>query len=137
MPQRPGVPEDSLQQMRCDSALPVKGAASKKGLPGTAYSSPRYVQPPRIPVDSPAGREQSGQLMADIKVYLDGDGTPEGTVLANYYQSYQQENGTYDHPGMEAIRFAKYLLEHLEEFQAELKDYMAIPWPDPPEGAGS
>jgi hypothetical protein len=75
--------------------------------------------------------------MADIKVYLDGDGTPEGTVLANYYQSYQQENGTYDHPGMEAIRFAKYLLEHLEEFQAELKDYMAIPWPDPPEGAGS
>ena len=29
--------------------------------------------------------------------------------------------------------FAEYLLEHLEEFQAELKDvYMAMPWPDPP-----
>ena len=70
--------------------------------------------------------------MADIKVYLDGDGTPEGTVLANYYQRYQQEKGTYDHAGMEAIRFAEYLLEHLEEFQAELKDYMATRWPDPP-----
>ena len=67
--------------------------------------------------------------MADIKVYLDGDGTSEGTVLANYYQRYQQEKGTTDHSGMEAIRFAKYLLEHLGEFQAELKD---IEWPDPP-----
>jgi hypothetical protein len=36
---------------------------------------------------------------------------------------------------MEAICFAKYLLQHLEEFQAELKDYMATPWPGPPKDA--
>jgi hypothetical protein len=72
--------------------------------------------------------------MADIKVYLDGDGTPEGMVLANYYESYKQEQGSFadpDHPGFEAIRFAKYLLVHLDEFQAELKD-VATDWPELP-----
>ena len=72
--------------------------------------------------------------MAYVRVYLDGDGTPEGTVLANYYQRYQEEKGTVDHPGMEAIYFAKYLLQHLEEFQAELKDYMATRGPIRPSG---
>jgi hypothetical protein len=36
---------------------------------------------------------------------------------------------------LEATFFAEYLLEHLKEFQAELKDYMAVPWPDPPSDA--
>jgi hypothetical protein len=52
-------------------------------------------------------------------------------VLANCYQRYQQEQGTFDHPGLESIRFAKCLLVHLEEFQAELKD-IATDWPDLP-----
>lgn len=88
------------------------------------------------PVDSPAVRGASLATMATVRVYLDGDGTPEGTLLANYYQRYLDENGTSEYPGLEAIRFAKYLLEHLEEFQAELKDYIAgFSDPDLPEGA--
>jgi hypothetical protein len=55
-----------------------------------------------------------------VKVYLDGDGTPEGNVLANYYEQYKSERGTAGHAGMEAICFARFLLEHLTEFQAEL-----------------
>jgi hypothetical protein len=51
-------------------------------------------------------------------------------VLANYYQNYRREKRalriilTWGDP------LAKYLLTHLEEFQAQLKDYMALPWPD-------
>jgi len=48
--------------------------------------------------------------MADIKVYLDGDDTPEGMVLPNYYQRYQQEQGTFDHPGLEPGRAASTFL---------------------------
>lgn len=61
--------------------------------------------------------------LADMKVYLDGNGTPEGMVLMNYYQ---QEKGTYDHPGMEAFCFARFLLEHLEEYQAEVNAFSDV-----------
>jgi hypothetical protein len=70
-------------------------------------------------------------VMADIRVYLDGDGTAQGTVLAAFYQHYREEKGSVAIPAMEAFLFANYLLAHLDEFQAELKDYAAI-WPDPP-----
>jgi hypothetical protein len=70
--------------------------------------------------------------MAYVKVYLDGDGTPEGTVLADYYQRYQQERKRPTIPLWKQSALRSALLEHLEEFQAELKDYMAVLWPDPP-----
>lgn len=64
--------------------------------------------------------------LADMKVYLDGDGTPEGMVLMNYYQRYQQEKSIYDHPGMEAFCFARFLLEDLEEYQAEVNAFSDV-----------
>jgi hypothetical protein len=61
---------------------------------------------------------------------------PLPTAVGVYYERYRQEKGSYPVPQAEAKFFAEYLLEHLEEFQAELKDvYMHIPWPDPPSDA--
>jgi hypothetical protein len=58
---------------------------------------------------------------------------PLPTAVGVYYERYRQEKGSVPAPQAEAMLFAEYLLEHLEEFQAELKDvYMAMPWPDPP-----
>jgi len=41
--------------------------------------------------------------MADIRVYLDGDGTAQGTVLAAFYQHYREEKGSVAIPAMEAF----------------------------------
>jgi len=62
-------------------------------------------------------------------------GGPIRTAVCVYYERYRREKGSVPIHQLEATFFAEYLLEHLEEFQAELKDYMAIPWPDPPAGA--
>lgn len=64
-------------------------------------------------------------------------GGPKRTAVVVYYERYRKEKGSVPVPELEATFFAEYLLEHLEEFQAELKDYMAIPWgPDPPNKNG-
>jgi len=72
------------------------------------------------------------------RAYTVQPGPPQRTIVVAYYERYRQEKGSVPIHQLEATFFAEYLLEHLEEFQAELKDiYMAIPWPDPPIGTGS
>ena len=61
-------------------------------------------------------------------------GPPQRTVVVVYYERYRTEKGSVPVPELEATFFAEYLLEHLEEFQAELRDYMAV-WADPPKDA--
>ena len=51
-------------------------------------------------------------------------GPPQRTVVVAYYERYRKEKGSVPIPQLEATFFAEYLLEHLEEFQAELKLYM-------------
>jgi hypothetical protein len=64
-------------------------------------------------------------------------GGPMRTAVVVYYERYRQEKGSVPVPQLEATFFAEYLLAHLEEFQAELKDvYMHIPHPDPPKDGG-
>ena len=62
-------------------------------------------------------------------------GPPQRTVVVKYYERYRKEKGSVPIPQLEATFFAEYLLEHLEEFQAEIKLYMGIPWSDPPKDA--
>jgi hypothetical protein len=67
---------------------------------------------------------------------LQPSGGPKRTAVVAYYERYRREKGSVPIPELEATFFAEYLLEHLEKFQAELKDvFMAMPWPDPPAGA--
>lgn len=59
--------------------------------------------------------------------YIKQPGPPQRTVIGAYYARYRKEKGSVPAPQAEAMLFAEYLLEHLEEFQAELKVYMSIP----------
>ena len=52
-------------------------------------------------------------------------GPPQRTVVVAYYERYRKEKGSAPIPQLEATFFAEYLLEHLEEFQTELKLYIA------------
>jgi hypothetical protein len=70
-----------------------------------------------------------------VRLYTEQPGPPQRTVLVAYYERYRGEKGSVPIPQLEATFFAEYLLEHLEEFQAERKDYMAVPSPDPPSDA--
>jgi hypothetical protein len=49
---------------------------------------------------------------------------PLPTAVGVYYERYRKEKGSVPAPQAEAMLFAEYLLEHLEEFQAELKDVL-------------
>ena len=60
------------------------------------------------------------------RVYTVQPGPPQRTVVVAYYERYRKEKGSVPVPELEAMFFAEYLLEHLEEFQAELKIYMAV-----------
>jgi hypothetical protein len=64
-------------------------------------------------------------------------GPPQRTVVVAYYERYREEKGSVPVPQVEATFFAEYLLEHLEEFQAELKLYMSTlaTLTDPPKDA--
>lgn len=64
--------------------------------------------------------------MDKVRVYTRQPGGPHSTVLVAFYERFRKEKGSLEIPEMEAIRFGEYLLAHLEEFQAELKDYMAM-----------
>ena len=59
------------------------------------------------------------------RVYTVQPGPPQRTVVVAYYERYRKEKGSVPVPELEAMFFAEYLLEHLEEFQAELKLYMS------------
>jgi hypothetical protein len=69
--------------------------------------------------------------MDGVRVYHRQPGGPQSTVLVAFYGRYQKEKGPSRDADFNAICFGEYLLNHLEQFQAELKDYMSIPWPDP------
>jgi hypothetical protein len=64
-------------------------------------------------------------------------GPRQRTVVVAYYERYRKEKGSVPIHQVEATFFAEYLLEHLEEFQAELKIYMAAhaARTDPPKDA--
>ena len=70
------------------------------------------------------------------RAYTIQPGSPQRTIVVAYYERYRKEKDSVPIPQLEATFFAEYLLEHLEEFQAELKVYMSVPWPDPPKDAG-
>lgn len=45
-------------------------------------------------------------------------------IVAAFYERYRHEQGSADLPETEAILFADYLLDHLEEFYDELEEYL-------------
>ena len=63
-------------------------------------------------------------------------GPPQRTVIVAFYERYRKEKGSVPIPQVEATLFAEYLVEHLEEFQEELRLYMAMRQPDPPNSGG-
>jgi hypothetical protein len=71
------------------------------------------------------------------RAYTIQPGPPQRTVVVAYYERYRKEKGSVPIPQLEATFFAEYLLEHLEEFQAELKLYMSTvaTLTDPPKDA--
>jgi hypothetical protein len=66
--------------------------------------------------------------MDETKVftYLVQPGPPERTVIVAFYERYRKEKGSVPIPQVEATLFAEYLVQHLEQFQAELGQHLAI-----------
>jgi hypothetical protein len=60
-------------------------------------------------------------------------GPPQRTVIVAFYERYRKEKGSVPTPQIEATFFAEYLVEHLEQFQEELKVYMVAGSTEPPE----
>lgn len=59
--------------------------------------------------------------MSDVKFY-DEQGSARMTALIAYYERYREQKGSTDQPQMEAVRFAEFLLDRLDEFQEELRE---------------
>jgi hypothetical protein len=74
-----------------------------------------------------AGESKMTEEPRITRAYTIQPGPPQRTIVVAYYERYRQEKGSVPVPQVEATYFAEYLLEHLEEFQAELKVYMSIP----------
>ena len=52
--------------------------------------------------------------------FYDDQGDPITTVIIGFYERYREERGSDDMPEMEAVRFAQYLIEHIDELESEL-----------------
>jgi len=82
-------------------------------------------------IDSPTGRVASFHPMDHNFAYTVQPGPPQRTVIVAFYERYRKEKGSVPIPQIEATFFAEYLVEHLEQFQEELKFYMAVRPTDP------
>jgi hypothetical protein len=71
-----------------------------------------------------------------VFAYTVQPGPPERTIIVSFYERYRKEKDSLPIPQLEATFFAEYLVKHLEEYQTELSQYLAITGhTDRPEGS--